>query len=322
MPEHLTIAMLTFRRPDDLDEILPMLVDEAIMAQSDLLEVRVLVVDNSPEAGARAAVSDFGASSPVTVDYEHEPIAGIPSGRNRALAASAASDLLVFIDDDERPIRGWLTLLLQTRERYGAIAVVGSVVSEYAVPPSPWIVAGGFFDRRRMPTGTRLTVAATNNLLLDLRVVRRIGLEFDLALGLNGGDDTLFTRELATHGVMVWCDEAEVIDVVPERRITNEWVLRRAVRSGNSWAMSSIRLEKPGARRLGVRVRSIGDGLVRIAGGGARAIAGIIGGRMPWRARGVRTLARGAGMILGALGFSYLEYTRPEAPRRIEIARR
>ena len=180
--------------------------------------------------------------SPGTVAYEHEPTPGIPAARNRALDASAGDDLLVFIDDDERPGQTWLALLLETFVEHSAVAVVGSVRSVYEAAPSAWVQAGRFFERRRPPTGTSLSVAATNNLLLDLRVVRRLGLAFDRRMGLNGGDDTLFTRKLARHGLMVWCDEAVVTDVVPAHRSTREWVVRRALRSGNSWSLTSVRL--------------------------------------------------------------------------------
>ena len=92
-------------------------------------------------------------------------------------------------------------------------------MSRFAETPDPWIAAGRFFDRRRLPTGTDLEVAATNNLLLDLAVVRRLGLRFDAAFGLSGGSDTLFTRELVASGErMVWCDEAIVYDIVPTDR--------------------------------------------------------------------------------------------------------
>ncbi len=84
------------------------------------------------------------------------------------------------------------------------------MISEYAAEPDPWIKAGRFFDRRRLPSGTQIEVAATNNLLLDLRQVRAFGLRFDEALGLSGGSDTLFTRELhGRGGVLVWCGRSD-----------------------------------------------------------------------------------------------------------------
>ena len=59
-----------------------------------------------------------------------------------------------------------------------------------------------------MKIGTRVTVAATNNLLLDLPPIRAHGLDFDERFGLSGGSDTLFTRKLAKLGrLMLRCDE-------------------------------------------------------------------------------------------------------------------
>ena len=46
------------------------------------------------------------------------------------------------------------------------------VISEYEHAPEPWISAGRFFQRRRLATGTPLTLAATNNLLLRLPQIR------------------------------------------------------------------------------------------------------------------------------------------------------
>ncbi|CAJ0557430.1 unnamed protein product, partial [Mesorhabditis spiculigera] len=143
---------------------------------------------------------------------------GIAAARNRALAESVDVDLLVFIDDDERPTSDWLTALLETRIRTGAGGVVGPVVSAFAAPLDPWIADGGFFDRRRLPTGTEVRVAATNNLLLDLRLVRSISLQFDERFSASGGSDSLFTRRYTGAGfTLVWCDEAVVTDVSSSR---------------------------------------------------------------------------------------------------------
>ena len=75
---------------------------------------------------------------------------------------AGGAQLLVFVDDDERPSTDWLADLLATYDAHGApAAVVGAVISDYEAEPEPWIAAGGFFDRRRLPTGTVVDVAAT-----------------------------------------------------------------------------------------------------------------------------------------------------------------
>jgi succinoglycan biosynthesis protein ExoM len=313
----LTVAVLTFRRPQDLDAVLPLLVEQADAVGALGVTARVVVVDNDParsacervERGAAEALAATGGR--VRVHYEHESVPGIAAARNRALDAGGSDQLLVFIDDDERPSERWLVELVALQRSTGAAAVVGPVRSEYAVQPEPFIVAGGFFERRRLATGTPVDVAATNNLLLDLGAVRRWGLRFDLALGQLGGEDTLFTRSVVAHGGrMVWCAEAMVTDVVPEARVTRRWVLQRAYSSGNGWGLTSVMLAGRGPRRCAVRLRVTAQGVTRLAGGASRWAAGVVTGSLGRRARGLRTVLRGAGMVAGAWGSGYREYTR------------
>lgn len=311
----LTVAVLTYRRPRDIAEVLPLLVGQGELVSGETLDVEVAVIDNDPAAGARAFVRGFGARAdgPVKVRYEHEPVPGISAARNRALRSSSGSDLLVFIDDDERPSDRWLPELLTTFDRYQPSAVVGPVVSTFHVPPSDWVMSGGFFTRRRLLTGAPVDVAATNNLLLDLVEVRRCGLWFDLDFGITGGDDTMFTRQLvAGGGRIVWCAEAVVTDVVPAERTTRRWVVLRALSSGNSWSLVALKLQPSARHRIAERVKLTVRGVVRTAGGGVRALAGYATGRTTWQAKGVRTAARGIGMVLGAYGYGYKEYRRKD----------
>ena len=72
----------------------------------------MLVVDNDPAASARSACTGFHPA----VRYVHEPRPGIAAARSRALREAGEHDVLVFIDDDERPSAGWLRSLLDTFE--------------------------------------------------------------------------------------------------------------------------------------------------------------------------------------------------------------
>ena len=296
--------MLTYRRPSELALLLPELSRQA----SGRPAVRVLVVDNDPAASGSAVVS---AAADPTIRYVHEPRPGIAAARNRALDEAASYDLLVFIDDDEWPNPTWLESMLEVHDRTASAAVVGPVISQYAAEPDPWIKAGRFFDRRRLPSGTQIDVAATNNLLLDLRQVRAFGLRFDEAFGLSGGSDTLFTRELHRRGgKLVWCDEAIVIDQVPMERLTRRWVLLRALRSGNSWSRTSIKLSTSVVERTLVRAQLTGRGGLRTVSGAAQFCVGVVLRNTARRARGLRTAARGVGMVSGAYGYVYSEYRR------------
>ncbi|SNR41420.1 glycosyltransferase family 2 protein [Blastococcus mobilis] len=306
-----TIGVITFRRATDLREILPLLLQQAAEVTGPEYRVDVLVVDNDAEGSARPVVEALGSPR---VRYVVEPTPGIAAARNRVLDEGDSADLLVFIDDDERPRPQWLRSLLETRARSGAAAVAGAVISAFDGPLDPWVQAGDFFRRRRLPTGTPIRVAATNNLLLDMAVLRRTGLRFDPAFGITGGSDTLFTRRLVAAGeTMVWCDEAVVIDRVPVSRMTRQWVLRRAFRSGNSTSRVDLVLAGTAAARVGARVRAVARGVPRVVAGAARWSLGKVTRSARHEAAGLRTAARGAGMLAGTVGVAYQEYRRPAA---------
>jgi succinoglycan biosynthesis protein ExoM len=304
-----TIGVPTYRRPEDLRTLLPVLLDHARDASADgRYAVGVLVVDNDPEGSGAAAVSEIAAPG---LRYVAEPTPGIAAVRNRILDEAADASLLAFIDDDERPEPAWLTSLLSTWAATGAAAVSGRILAEYVGELDPWIRAGAFFVRRRMPTGTPIDVAACGNLLLDLDQVRTFGVRFDSTLGLGGGEDTRFSRELArAGGRMVWCDESAAVDRVPVSRMTRAWVLTRAWSHGNATVLLEVSMTRRRWARLVVRVRGAVGGVARVAAGAARWVYGLLRGSLRHRARGLRAVLRGAGMVAGACGVVFEEYAR------------
>lgn len=310
---YVRVAVLAYRRPDDIAAITLLLLAEAEQAQREGWWVSVLVVDNDPDAGARSIVAQLG-DNPLLA-YVHEPRPGISAARNRALRECDDWDLLVFIDDDERPSQGWLTRLLSTQCRYKADVVADPMQSRLGSDADEWVVQGGFFQRchrQGLKTGDRITAAATNNLLLDLRTVRRLNLTFFEPFGLTGGEDSLFTRRLHSSGAkMVWCADAVVTEDLPTHRATRRWVLRRAFAFGNSELLTRVELaESP--------VRGIAERLKATIGGATRIFLGLVNwgigkGRRSIRqhAQGLRMAANGAGMVAGALGDRHHEYGRP-----------
>ena len=305
---HVTIAVPTFHRPGELRVLLPML--QAQAAEVDAAggtTTDVLVVDNDPLGSGRTSAQEAG------VRYVVEPHPGIAAARNRALDESAGSRLLAFIDDDEHPHPGWLRELIRVWRESEPALVAGRVVAEFERPPSRWIEAGRFFVRRSLPTGTALTVAAAGNLLLDLDQVRASGVRFALDLGLSGGEDTLFSRQLARAGYrLVWCDESVITDLVPAARITRRWVLRRAWSHGNSAAVASVRLADGALGRALARVKAAAGGAGRVVLGVGRTALGLVVRSPAHQARGSRAAYRGAGMVWAAFGGVYQEYARPD----------
>jgi glycosyltransferase involved in cell wall biosynthesis len=307
----LLVAVLTYRRPGPLKQGLAIVLEHVEKLASDTAQAvspSIIVIDNDPAGSAKEIVQSFGSE---LIRYVAEPLPGISAGRNRALDEAAAHDLLVFIDDDEEPQQPWLEPLLETWRGTRPAAVVGRVVSRFNGELDPWIEAGSFFVRRRMPTGSVTHVAATNNLLLDLHQVRKAGLRFNNRFGLTGGEDTFFSRELErAGGTILWCDESVVNDVVPADRATRAFVLRRAWSHGNSAALVDTQSAPHAAQKVVVRVRSGWHGVLRVGGGSLRFCFGVLTSAQRHQARGLRTACRGAGMLAGAIGIAYVEYAR------------
>lgn len=309
VPIRVTAAIPTFRRNDHLVELIPLLVAQLdeLTAAGDY-DARVLIVDNDPAGGAGELVRGMGIPR---VDYVHEERPGLAAVRNRALDESGSSRLLAFMDDDGRPADGWLVRLVQTWAPEHPAAVAGRVLERYETTPDPWIVAGEFFRRRSLPTGTVVPVAPAGNLLLDLEQVRRLGIRFDERFGLSGGEDTLLTRQLtAGGGRIVWCDESQVVDLVPTDRINRKWVLHRAWSHGNTAALVDLAMAPTRGAALRVRASALVGGLARMAGGGARYLGGLVTRSARHQARGLRTAFRGAGMLSGSVGAVVQEYAR------------
>ena len=309
----LTVAVLTYLRNAYLAQLLPALVEQA-GSVAGRARVRVLVVDNDPAGGAEqtAAGARPDGAGPEIV-YVHEPEPGIVAGRNRALDESAHEHLLVFIDDDELPRPGWLAALLAARERHGCAAVTGPTPPVFETAPDPWVAACGVFDSWEAADGARVRSADTGNLLLDLGRVRALRLRFDPRYGLTGGEDSLFTRSLTLAGEEIRFAAGAVVDKrVPARRARREWVLRRARRSGSTWAR--VRIDTADRARAALRLGYAAKGLARAGRDGALALLARARGDVASRAVHEVSARGGLGMVVGALGGSVAEYGRPAGP--------
>ena len=339
---HLTIAMLTYRRNDYLAQVIPELLAQADDVCDAQTTASVLIVDNDPQAGARAVVeaarAALGGEQPEAAEsagaadsdavamsrlvYVHEPEPGIVAGRNRALSQAHGSDALVFIDDDEIPSPGWLKALVSTWRAQGCAAVTGPTPPTFEVAPSAWVVASGAFDSWEATDGAQVRSADTGNLLLDMAVVEGLGLRFDPRYGLTGGEDSLFTRQLTrAGGVIRFAAGAVVTKRVPAARARRTWVLERSLRSGSSWARVRIDTAAPdgGASgrlaRLRLRLGYGAKGLAKAGIDGARAGVARICGDVPAQARYEVSSRGGLGMVVGALGVQVREYGRPRRRR-------
>jgi succinoglycan biosynthesis protein ExoM len=212
----------------------------------------ILVVDNSPESNARAAMEAMAGEPGLPLRYLLTPIPNISHARNAGIAA-ASGDFIIFLDDDEWCEPGWLDALIGTAEATEADLVFGAVLPHFPDGPPSWDPTGRSYERRMaLPTGTRIGIdhdervsgrwIGTGNSLL--RRATCIGPEpaFDPALGACGGEDyDLFVRLHAAGRHLAWCGDAVVHEVVPGDRSEVPYMRLRSFRTGQQWATITIR---------------------------------------------------------------------------------
>ncbi|HEX2206250.1 MAG TPA: glycosyltransferase family 2 protein [Longimicrobium sp.] len=298
---NVSLCVCTCRRPVGLRRLL----DAVARVRTERVQrLEVVVVDNDPDGSARATV-DAMEGMPFALRYAHEPRRGISFARNRAIAeADPASDWIAFLDDDEEPEPRWLDELLRVQAEHAADVVAGPVPPRYERPAPRWVVRGGFHEPQRRRTGTLLPYADTGNVLVRASIFRAFAVPFTPSLALAGGADTHFFLQVARAGHrIVWADDAVAWEWVPPSRTRLSWLLQRAFRRGNGWALLERELE-PGLR---VRAR-------RVLRGGGRIVRGMV--LLPvalFRGRhavvdALRGICFGAGSLAGVAGYRYQEY--------------
>ena len=306
-----TVAIPTYRRPETLNRLLGEVRSQAVALDGLTAgTTRILVADNDPEGSARPVVDCHP-------DVQYEPVMtpGIAAVRAACLAA-ATGEVLQFIDDDEEPEPDWLLTMITCWLKLGRpSALAGSVLTKFDTPPSSWIAAGRFFERRRPRTGTLLSAAPAGNLLLNTSEVKRLGVTFDARLGLRGGEDTLFTKQLISAGGRIrFCREGVIYDLVPDERNAREWVLRRAWHHGSTTSVVAL-WDTRGLARLWIRGRLVVSGIARTAIGISAAGLGRLTGSEERNARGWRLTQRGLGILSGSVRQDPPEYARNKDAR-------
>lgn len=319
-PKSVDIAMATYHRERDLPELLPKLLsqgDAAAAATGLDFAFRVVVVDNDPLGGARGVVE---ANGDPRLHYVVETNPGVTNARNRALAETAETDVLAFIDDDEIPHEDWLARLLTAHLEYSADVVAGPVYPIFDGPLDLWVDASGIYDephRAHLRTGDPIKRAGAGNLLLDLRVVRRLGITFDQRFGLTGGEDSFFTGQLANAGArMVWCAEAVADHRVPTARANRDYTLNRRLSLSNAGVRSDVLLARPGVARWGTRMKWLLTCAGAVARGSGQVLAGQVRKSLPMRAAGEIRVMGGIGGLAGSVGAAAKPYKRKKSTRK------
>jgi glycosyltransferase involved in cell wall biosynthesis len=229
--KHITVCVCTYRRQELLKSLLEGLREQET---GGLFTYSILVVDNDHQESANAVVSEFAAGQRIHADYYVQPEQNIALARNMAIE-HATGDFIVFIDDDESPIRRWLLTLFEACINYNVDGVLGPVHPRYAETPPRWVVEGKFYDRRTYPTGFVIDwrKGRTGNTFLKREVFA--GMTAPFRPEFRTGEDQDFFRRVIEKGyVFIWCNEAVAYEIVPASRWNRSFLLKRALLRGHA----------------------------------------------------------------------------------------
>ena len=227
---HIAVCICTYKRPQLLKRLLAGLANQQT---GGLFTYSIVVADNDCLESAQSVVSDFSATSAVSIVYCVEPRQNIALARNKAIA-NANGDFIAFMDDDEFPTDGWLLTLFNACKDYGVDGVLGPVKPYFDTEPPTWVVQSKLYDRPTYPTGFVIdwNKGRTGNVLLRARVFADEAEPFRPEF-LTGEDQDFFRRMIEKGHKFVWCDEAVGYEVVPPLRWKRAFMLRRALLRGS-----------------------------------------------------------------------------------------
>jgi len=304
MSVKVAICIPTCQRPRSLARLLDSL--DNLSFSAGVPDVLVVVIDNDAQERARAVVESRPGPRRWPVEYQVEPVRNIALARNHGIDAALAwdADLIAFIDDDEVASPCWLDRLLRAGEDRSAAIVAGPVLPRYEAGVPEWVIRGRFFELPRSPSGARVSMAFSGNVLLRRDVLIESGYRFDPAFGISGGEDSHFFMRAVRAGLqIVWADDAEVEEVVPLSRANAAWILRRAYRVGNRTAFCE--------RALIPRWEWVPPRVIKAIGRILEGLVLLIPAALWGRAAAVqcmRHVAYGLGCLAGLFGARFTEY--------------
>ncbi len=230
-PAKISIAICTRERPIMLTNLLKSFQSIEILQNVD---VQIDIIENHTETNLAKLICNLAPSLPFKINHHWEPKIGIPIARNHALRVARESNAthIIFIDDDELVAPQWLKELWNTYLQYDENTIIqGAVASLINTTKNKHLHQ--LFQRGHKKTGDRMQLCATNNVIVQLEVLKKHNIYFDESRPLAGGTDSKLFRKAAQRGIpMIFCADAIVYEDIPEERITISWLSKRHFRTG------------------------------------------------------------------------------------------
>lgn len=252
----LTFAFCTYNRADRLEKLVG-----AMRAQDCPVPFEILAVNNNSTDHTCAVLDALALRPGAPLRWVTEPVQGIVAARNRVIAESLHSDILVCLDDDELPQPGLIAAAADAILHEGAQCAGGRVAVDFTTLQRPrWLRDELLGFLAAVDHGTsafwirdETTPIWTANVAYDMRLFRDDpSLRFDqrynrVGKGIDGGEDfKMFTTLLQRGARIRYRPDMSVLHGVEPWRLKRRYFLRLHYRSG----MRRGKLELPIYPRL------------------------------------------------------------------------
>ncbi len=309
---HVCLGVCTAGRPQ---QFLKCLASLTVQLLPPPITCTVVVVDNNPVANACKASATLSARSPIPIRFLHEKRQGISFARNRVLTEALAlgADWVAFIDDDETAPPDWLKRMIDSALRHDADVVQGPVDAAFPTPRPYWALPD--LAEPAPQDGEIMKFAATNNVLFSTALIAEngLGLRFDEAMALSGGEDTDFFWRATLKGArIVYAADPVVFEEIPRERLTFLRHIKRAYRIG----ANDVYIKRKIYSGRGLFLRRLPQILIRMLRGAMEvAVAPIFalvssGLFKKMALSGGWRLFKSLGVLAGLVGFRPMPYRR------------
>lgn len=254
----LSIVICTYNRAALLQKALASI---AALANPQAITVEVVIVDNSDDSNAKAAIDAARQSMPYPLSSIAAHPANISVARNAGVAA-AKSEIIAFMDDDQTLEPDWLIALWNGLAQYPHDVLFGSVSPVAEAPELMDHSAQQLFSRLLPfsagqdlvpmgPNKTRGISLATNNSVFRRKTTFYEAQPFNPAFGNGGGEDfDLFCRLQRKGCRFGWLPAAKAIEYVPASRCNAGYLEKRFFAGGQAYAMAvSLNSDHPKLER-------------------------------------------------------------------------
>jgi glycosyltransferase involved in cell wall biosynthesis len=273
--------------------------------------ITIVVANNSLHHEPTKVINEIQKDSNYPIHLINVQTLGIPFARNACCekALNLKSEWVMFMDDDEEALPGWLKAYDLALQRYQSDVFTGPV--EYIFPGKheKWLAN---VNKKLGQDGRQLFSAATNNVMFSTKLLTsHPPLRFDTTMALTGGSDSdFFSRYVHQGGKIVAVSNAIVREYVMENRTRLAWRLKRQMQSSSNRVYTSKKLHP----KSHILINSSKEVFSRLFNGSIRLLTSPLHLHDGYYAakrsfyHGLRHYAKAFGVICGLLNKHYHQY--------------